>query len=158
LVKGYNDQFLSGLVAVERILYMHNKDGELSCKFSVIEGKSDKMLPPNVNIVEDVRVVISIPTRNVLVPLDNIGLMEETAFPCLESTNSLGTDINLNADVILNKIPSLGAYYSESTGKFHPNPCLLQKELKQEAKIVRFPHGDTKSAEVSEQTNEPGKE
>jgi hypothetical protein len=81
-----------------------------------------------INVIEATRVFVSLP-RTVIVPYDNIGLIEEAPFPFVESTNAIGADIKLENNVVVEKFPIFKPYYSEEVGGFCQSPVLVKNKF-----------------------------
>ena len=137
VVKELGEKTLFGNVALERIIYMHDTKNKPKCEFGFCENMeqinhSDRK---DINIIEATRVFLCLP-RIVIIPLDNIGLLEEGPFPFIESTNSIGTEIKIEDKLILDKFPIFRPYYSKEVGGFYQNPILINKPS---SNMLQFP-------------------
>ena len=136
VVKELGEKTLFGNVALERIIYMHDTKNKPKCEFGFCENIKNVLEErKDINIIEATRVFLCLP-RIVIIPLDNIGLLEEGPFPFIESTNSIGTEIKIEDKLILDKFPIFKPYYSKEVGGFYQNPILIKKPS---SNMLQFP-------------------
>jgi len=135
VVKELGEHNLFGNVALERLIYMYDKKGQAKCEFGFCENIQQLEENKAVNIIEATRVFLCLP-RIVIVPLDNLGLLEEGPFPYIESTNSIGTEVKLEDKLILDKFPMFRPYHSKEIGGFYQSPVLIKKSS---SNMIKFP-------------------
>jgi len=147
------EQNLIGNVSLERLMYMFDKKNQPKCEFGFCENDQqlERKVENNkeINIIEVSRAFILIP-RIVIIPYDNIGLIEEAPFPYIESTNSIGTEIKVEDDMIINNFPIFKPYYSEEVGGFYQSPVLVKNST------LKFPFQLVKGGDKSKNSESKG--
>jgi hypothetical protein len=153
VVKEKGEQNLIANVALERLMYMFDKKNQPKCEFGFCENDQqlERKVENNkeINIIEVSRAFILIP-RIVIIPYDNIGLIEEAPFPYIESTNSIGTEIKVEDDMIINNFPIFKPYYSEEVGGFYQSPVLVKNST------LKFPFQLVKGGDKSKNSESKG--
>jgi len=145
VVRGKGEMNLFGNVAIERIIFMFDRPNQSKCEFGFCENVQDLENKRDINIIESTRVFVSLP-RIVIIPYENIGLLEEGAFAYIESKNSIGTEIILDDKIVLDKLPIFKHYHSVEIGGFYQNPILTKKS----SNVIPFKI--IKGKEVKEET------
>jgi len=133
VVKEKGEYHLFGNIALERIIFMFDRKNQAKCEFGFCENVQDLENKRDINIIETARVFVSLP-RIVIIPYENIGLLEEGPFAYVESKNSIGTEIILDDNIVLNRLPIFRPYHSE-IGGFYQSPVIMKKENK----LINFP-------------------
>ena len=134
VVREKGNQNLFGNIALERIIAMYDVKNKPKCEFGFYENVQQLERNKEINVIEATRVFICLP-RIVIIPYDNIGLLEEGPFPFLESANSTGNEVKIDDKIILDKFPSFKPYYSSEVGGFFQSPVLI----KSSGNVVQFP-------------------
>ena len=157
VVREIGEQTLFGNVALERLIYLFDTKNKPKCEFGFCENVQQFEDRKDINVIEATRVFLCLP-RIVIIPLDNIGLLEEGPFPYIKSTNSIGTEVKIEDKLILDKFPIFSHYYSKEVGGFYQNPILVKKSP---SNMIQFPKAiqggkpiDVESKETGEHKND----
>lgn len=143
LVKEMGNKNIFGNVAIERIMVMFDRKGQPKCEFCFYEDARQVESNKDINVIEATRTFISLP-RIVIVPYENIGLVEEGPFPYLESLDSIGLEINMDDNIVLEKFSMFRPYYSKQVGGFYQNPVLIKGMPSGEVYPFKVVNGDNK--------------
>lgn len=135
VVKELGEHNLFGNVALERLIYMYDTKNKPKCEFGFCENMQQIEEKKDINVIEATRVFLCLP-RIVIVPLDNLGLLEEGPFPYIESSNSIGTEVKLEDKLVLDKFPIFRPYHSKEVGGFYQSPVLIKKSS---SNMIQFP-------------------
>jgi hypothetical protein len=152
LVKNIGDNHIDGWVSIERFMYMYDKKGHPKCEFGFCENMNELEYKKDLNIVEVTKTFIVMP-KSVIIPFDNIGLVEESPFPYLESRNKTGTEVIVNDDVVLAKFPVFKPYHSE-IGGFYQNPVIVKKGVQSQTIPVKFAKLENKEKDGEKEGDE----
>jgi len=157
LVKELGEKNLFGNIAIERHIYMFDTKNKPKCEFGFCENIQQLEGKKDINVIEATRVFLSLP-RIVIIPYDNLGLLEEGPLSYIESSNTIGSEVKIEDKLILDKFPIFKPYYSKEVGGFYQNPVLVKKPS---SNMIQFPKAiqsgkpiDVESKETGEHKND----
>lgn len=124
-----NDNFvLVGNIAIEKVAVLEEKradGGKCDIEFGFWNDISKKR---DLNVIQTDRIFVCVPI-SVFIPSDNIGLVEESAFPHFESEDVLGEVVIYDDKIILEKLPHWKHYYSTDLGGFFSTPPIIKGQF-----------------------------
>ena len=126
VVKELGEQNIFGNIALERIMAMFDRKNHPKCEFGFYDNAQQLESNKEINVIEATRTFICLP-RIVIIPYDNIGLLEEGPFAYIESSNMIGSEVKIEDQLVLDKFPIFKPYYSKEVGGFYQSPILVKK-------------------------------
>lgn len=123
------DKFvLSGNIAIEKVIALiEQRVGSGKCDVEV--GFWDEISKrKEANVIQVDRIFVRVP-RAVMIPSDNIGLIEESAFRYFESADFIGQEVKLDNKDIMKKLPHWKNYYSLDLDGFFSTPPIIKGQM-----------------------------
>ena len=126
VVRELGEQNIFGNVALQRIMAMFDVKNHPKCEFGFYDNAQQLESKKDINVIESTGAFICLP-RIVIIPYDNIGLLEEGPFAYIESSNMIGSEVKIEDQLVLDKFPIFKPYYSKEVGGFYQSPILVKK-------------------------------